>query len=72
MSHVSGVTIEKLDKADVNKAPKIDDPIRNMVDHSAYEYLHHIDILDKLVVYKNENIIISLVLAYGNKAYAEK
>ena len=44
-------------------------PIRIMVAHSAHPYLNHKKILDKLSAYKNENIIISLVLSYGNKSY---
>lgn len=43
-----------------------------MVGHSGYEILNHIEILKKLSKFKNENIIISLVLAYGEKEYTNK
>ena len=42
-----------------------------MVGHSAYPFLNHIELLNKLAKYKEENIKISLVLAYGSKEYAE-
>jgi len=43
-----------------------------MVGHSAHQYLHHKEMLDKLSAYKNENILVSLVLVYGNQVYAKK
>lgn len=49
----------------------LDGPKRIMVAHSAHPYLNHKKMLDKLSAYKDENIIISLVLSYGNQAYAE-
>jgi len=45
-------------------------PTKIMVAHSAHQYLHHKEMLEKLSAYKDENIIISLVLVYGNDAYA--
>lgn len=42
-----------------------------MVGHASFEYLNHLEILEKLSKYKNENIIISLVLVYGPSGYAE-
>lgn len=61
---------------------KIDEIIENskmekdykkiMIGHSAYEFLNHIDLLHKLSKYRDENIKISLVLAYGCEEYAEK
>lgn len=53
-----------------NNVPK--DYVKVMVGHSAYEYSNHIEILHSLEKYKNEKIIISLVLAYGDMNYAEK
>lgn len=47
------------------------DSYRVMVGHSAHPYLNHISILDKLSKYKNEPILISLVLVYGNMDYAK-
>lgn len=44
---------------------------RIMVGHSAHPYLNHINILDKLSKYKDEPILISLVLVYGNMDYAK-
>lgn len=64
-----------------NNKEKIDNIIENnknnneytkiMVGHSAYPFLNHISLLNKLAKYKDENIKISLVLAYGSKEYAE-
>jgi len=42
-----------------------------MIAHSAHQYLHHKEILDKLSIYKDENIIISLPLVYGNYEYSK-
>jgi hypothetical protein len=47
-----------------------ENPLKVMVAHSAHSYLNHKEILDKLSKYKDEDMIISLVLAYGNKRYA--
>lgn len=47
-------------------------PYKIMIGHSAYPFLNHIDIMNKLKKYKKENIIISLILSYGNMKYAKK
>lgn len=43
-----------------------------MIGHSAYPFLNHERILDLLAKYKDEDIVISLVLAYGEKDYAKR
>lgn len=48
---------------------KKNDAYKIMVGHSGHIMLNHIDVLKKLAKFKNENIIISLVLAYGDKEY---
>jgi len=53
-----------------NSAVSYDAPIRIMIGHSAFKFLNHIEILEKLIKFKNENIIISLVLSYGDTEYA--
>lgn len=64
-----------------NQKAEIDNVIKNakshrytrvMVGHSAYPFLNHKKILEKLSRYKNEDIRISLVLAYGDSTYAEE
>lgn len=45
---------------------------RIMIGHSAYPFLNHEAILKKLSKYKDENIKISLVLSYGDPAYATR
>ncbi len=55
----------------VNKE-KESSPYKIMIGHSAYPHLNHIKILDLLEKFKNENIIISLVLSYGDECYATK
>lgn len=56
---------KKISNGEKNKPKKI------MIAHSAHEYLHHKEMLDKLSIYKDENIIISLPLVYGNSEYAK-
>ena len=43
-----------------------------MVGHSGHAILNHIEVLKKLSKFKNENIVISLVLAYGEEEYIDK
>lgn len=54
--------------------PKKDngDVIKIMVGHSAYPFMNHMEILKRLSHYRNKKILISLVLAYGKKEYADK
>jgi dTDP-N-acetylfucosamine:lipid II N-acetylfucosaminyltransferase len=47
-------------------------PYKIMIGHSAFPFLNHIDIMNKLKKFKDENIIISLVLSYGDMKYAKK
>jgi dTDP-N-acetylfucosamine:lipid II N-acetylfucosaminyltransferase len=42
-----------------------------MIGHSAYEYLQHKKILKALYKFRDENILISLILSYGNMEYAK-
>lgn len=42
-----------------------------MIGHSAYPFLNHIELMKKLEKYKDENIKISLVLAYGDDKYSK-
>lgn len=45
--------------------------LKIMIGHSGYEFLNHIEIMKKLKRFENENIKISLILAYGKKEYIE-
>ena len=56
----------------INNEEKRESYKRIMVGHSAYEFLNHIKLLNQLAKYKDEDIKISLVLAYGIEEYAEK
>ncbi len=47
-------------------------PLKVMLGHSAYPFLKHDYLIDKLSRFKNENLVISLVLNYGHPDYAEK
>lgn len=58
-----------IDKIIEQTSPK--EYIRIMVGHSAFPFLNHITILKQLAKYKDENIRISLVLAYGSRDYAK-
>lgn len=46
--------------------------LRVMIGHSAYSFLNHKKVLDSISKYKNENILISLVLSYGSISYKEE
>lgn len=61
---------EKIDKI-IEENKNSNECTKIMVGHSAYPFLNHIELLNKLAKYKEENIKISLVLAYGSKEYAE-
>lgn len=43
-----------------------------LVGHSGYSFLQHKKQLDRLAHYKDKNIVITLVLCYGDKAYIEE
>lgn len=47
-------------------------PYKIMIGHCAYQFLRHIEIMDLLKKYKDENLLISLVLSYGDMEYARK
>lgn len=53
------------------KASK-DEALKVMVGHSSYNFLNHINILERLKVYKNQNIKIFIPLNYGDMNYREK
>jgi len=69
----NGMRLDKVDsiikESNIYKKDR-NTPTKIMVAHSAHEYLHHKEMLDKLSVYKDENIIVSLPLTYGNSSYA--
>lgn len=43
-----------------------------MIGHCAYSFLNHIEIMKKILKYRNENIKISLILSYGDQTYANE
>lgn len=47
-------------------------PYKIMIGHCAYPFLKHFNIIDLLKKYKDENILISLVLSYGDMEYAKR
>jgi len=47
------------------------EPFKIMIGHSAYPHLKHIKNLDNLNKFKDENILISLILSYGDMEYAK-
>lgn len=68
-----GITFEKINKIIQQKNTSENKlNIKIMVAHSAHEYLNHKEILKKLSEYKNERIIISLPLVYGDMKYAKE
>ena len=68
--YMEDYNIAMLNKAEWKK--RDDKNLRVMIGHSAFEFLNHIEILDKLEKFKKENIKICLVLAYGRKPYSDK
>lgn len=58
---------------DFNRSEHSDNtaPIKIMIGHSAFPFLNHIEMLKKLQTYRDENICVSLVLAYGHAVYKE-
>jgi len=46
--------------------------LKIMLGHSAFPFLRHKEILNKLLLYKNEDIKIVIPLSYGIKEYGEK
>ncbi|MFJ5717809.1 TDP-N-acetylfucosamine:lipid II N-acetylfucosaminyltransferase [Neobacillus sp. NPDC093127] len=47
-------------------------PVKIMVGHSAYPFLNHELLLRKLEKFKEENIIISIPLSYGDDSYSQE
>lgn len=47
-------------------------PIKIMIGHSAFSFLNHKKMLDKLFKYKDKNILVSLVLSYGSSVYCKE
>lgn len=72
LPYITGATTAMLNAIMEKSRPIANEPIRVMVGHSAHMYLNHRYVLELLSKYKNENILISLVLAYGNSNYAKK
>lgn len=46
--------------------------IKILIGHSSFEFLQHTKYLDRLQMYKNENIKIILPLSYGNTPYGDE
>lgn len=46
--------------------------IRVMVGHSGYPDDHHIELLEKMKKFDDENIVYSLIMSYGNSEYIKK
>lgn len=49
-----------------------DKRVKIMIGHSAYKFLNHKVLLEKLTRFRNEKILISLVLSYGDMNYAKE
>lgn len=62
--------IEKYQKV-FNKIKQNSNECKIMIGHSGFEFLNHIEILKKLLKYKDEKIIISLVFSYGENSHME-
>jgi len=56
----------------IRNIKKIQNPCMILVGNSATQENQHMEILNKLAIYKNENIQLICPLSYGNKSYAEK
>lgn len=52
--------------------PKDHKEIRVMVGHSGYPDDHHIELLEKMKKFDDENIVYSLIMSYGNSEYIKK
>lgn len=48
------------------------DTINIQVGHSSFDTLHHLEVLDQLVKYRDKNIKLFLPLSYGNVIYGDK
>lgn len=47
-------------------------PYKIMIGHSSHRFLNHINVMEKLKKFKDENIVIALVLSYGDNEYAKQ
>lgn len=55
-----------------NNKPRTDTRLRVMVGHSGYSDDHHIELLEQLKAFWDEDIVISMIMSYGNADYIEK
>lgn len=67
----SGYFQEDIDRIVQNHC-RMDMRTNIMIGHSAFPFLQHLEQLDRLSSYKEENIVITLVLSYGDNEYANK
>lgn len=51
---------------------RIDKRTNIMIGHSSYPFLQHEKQLERLARYKDENIVITLILCYGDKEYTDR
>lgn len=72
LPYLTDATTEMLNGIMSENTRKEGEPVRVMVGHSAHPYLNHKHVLNLLSKYKDENILISLVFAYGNANYARQ
>lgn len=61
---------EEIDRAIKGSVRK--GPLKVMIGHSAYEFLNYYDTLGLLSKYKDEDILISMVLTYGKKEFGRE
>jgi hypothetical protein len=47
-------------------------PVRVMIGHCCYPFLNHKANIDRLLKFRNENILLSFITSYGEKPYAEE
>ena len=62
----------RLAGVDTERQRTADEPLRVMVGHSAHPFLDHVKLLRQLQKFKEENIILCLVLAYGSESYRDE
>lgn len=68
----SGYFREDIDRIVCSQKQRTDMRTNIMIGHSAYPFLQHKKQLERLASYKDENIIITLFLSYGDEEYADK
>lgn len=67
-----GYTNYEIDKILNKNKLREKNTIKIMIGHSGYSFLNHENLLKKLFKYKDENIIISIPLSYGEDKYINK